>query len=83
MSKRPLCEMMVDVFLKEETMEEVPNPGSKAAIEAGCICPVMDNRHGIGITMTDPRTKEIIQAFWRDATCRLHGTPSMIKTPED
>lgn len=63
-------------------MSQELNPGSKEAIEAGCTCPVMDNRHGIGITMVDPRTKEVIQAFWRDATCRLHGTPSMIKVSE-
>ena len=27
---------------------EVPNPGSEEAIEAGCICPVLDNEHGKG-----------------------------------
>jgi hypothetical protein len=27
---------------------EVPNPGSKEAIAAGCICPVLDNSHGRG-----------------------------------
>jgi hypothetical protein len=25
-----------------------PNPGSKAAIEQGCTCPVLDNGHGHG-----------------------------------
>ena len=24
------------------------NPGSKSAIDAGCVCPVMDNSHGKG-----------------------------------
>lgn len=26
--------------------ETVPNPGSDAALNAGCICPVLDNCHG-------------------------------------
>ncbi len=26
----------------------IPNPGSKEAIDAGCICPVLDNEHGKG-----------------------------------
>ena len=27
---------------------ETPNPGSQAAIDAGCKCPVMDNEYGAG-----------------------------------
>ena len=27
---------------------ETPNPGSKAAIDAGCTCPVIDNEYGAG-----------------------------------
>ena len=30
------------------TTTEIPNPGSDAAIEMGCKCPVIDNNHGIG-----------------------------------
>ena len=26
----------------------VPNPGTQEAIDAGCICPVMDNHYGRG-----------------------------------
>jgi len=26
--------------------QDAPNPGSDAAIAAGCICPVLDNGHG-------------------------------------
>lgn len=63
-------------------MRQEPNPGSKEAVEAGCICPVIDNHHGAGIPMEDPRTGEPVIAFWRDATCRLHGTPEMIKAHE-
>lgn len=29
-------------------MSETPNPGSDAAIEKGCMCPVMDNGRGRG-----------------------------------
>lgn len=28
--------------------KKVPNPGSKEAQKAGCICPVMDNHYGAG-----------------------------------
>jgi hypothetical protein len=26
--------------------DTVPNPGSEAALERGCSCPVLDNNHG-------------------------------------
>lgn len=29
-------------------MNEIPNPGSEAAGEAGCTCPVIDNHYGNG-----------------------------------
>ena len=28
--------------------DSVPNPGSDAALDRGCLCPVMDNGHGRG-----------------------------------
>lgn len=27
---------------------KLPNPGSGAALELGCLCPVLDNAHGKG-----------------------------------
>ena len=27
-------------------MSETPNPGSREAIDLGCVCPVLDNNHG-------------------------------------
>lgn len=27
---------------------DVPNPGSDAALDQGCLCPVLDNGHGRG-----------------------------------
>ena len=29
-------------------MSDIPNPGSKEAIEQGCTCPILDNSHGKG-----------------------------------
>lgn len=31
-----------------ELKDNVPNPGSDAAINLGCSCPVLDNAHGKG-----------------------------------
>lgn len=50
-----------------------PNPGSDAAIERGCTCPVMDNAHGRGIPTPDgPR-------FWYSERCPLHGNAAWPK----
>ena len=43
-----------------------PNPGSEEAIEAGCICPVLDNEHGRGY-MGDPN------AFVYTKGCPVHS----------
>lgn len=40
-----------------------PNPGSDAAIDAGCTCPVLDNAHGRGVN----------GLYWIAANCPLHG----------
>lgn len=45
------------------------NPGSDAAIAAGCKCPVLDNNRGAGIRHLagdDP-------TFWVNAECPMHG----------
>lgn len=43
-------------------------PGSPAAVEAGCLCPVYDNHHGEG------RPAGGFQAlFWITLDCPLHG----------
>lgn len=46
--------------------EAVPNPGSNAALEQGCICPVMDNWRG------DPMLGEI-RGFVEVVGCPLHS----------
>lgn len=47
-----------------------PNPGSNAAIEQGCECPVLDNGHGRGVLWQGERK------FWINASCPLHGIES-------
>lgn len=41
-------------------------PGSAAAREAGCTCPVMDNEHGLG-AYADGR------AYFINVQCPIHG----------
>jgi hypothetical protein len=45
----------------------IPNPGSDEAIERGCICPVLDNSHGLGCGEIDGRP-----VFVFDIACVLH-----------
>ena len=47
---------------------ETPNPGTNEALDAGCTCPVLDNRHGLGIPMGDKG--EVV--FWYTANCPIH-----------
>lgn len=47
-----------------------PNPGSQDAIDQGCTCPVLDNRHGKGAYLRGDNV------FWIDATCPIHGDDS-------
>lgn len=43
-----------------------PNPGSDAAREAGCTCPVLDNHHGHGFVMGGETV------YWINEGCPLH-----------
>ena len=49
-------------------MKPIPNPGSKEAIEQGCICPVSDKYHGKGFPWGG-----VNPAFWIREGCPLHG----------
>lgn len=51
--------------------EPLPNPGSLEAQKRGCLCPVMDNRRGLGAYM-DANGKPV---FWQVVSCPLHGHP--------
>lgn len=53
---------------------DVPNPGTKEAIDQGCTCPVEDNHHGKGVDGGDGE-----RHFWYNADCPLHGRKSMRK----
>ncbi len=45
-----------------------PNPGSKEALDIGCICPVMDNHHGEGFK--HPGIEDNV--FWITFDCPVH-----------
>ena len=53
-------------------------PGSDAALDAGCVCPVLDNNHGKGASFILPdetgRDDGAVM-YWIDATCPLHREP--------
>jgi hypothetical protein len=48
------------------TQQTRPTPGSDAAIEQGCTCPVTDNNHG-------RRPPYPPNGWWYDVACRVHG----------
>lgn len=50
------------------------HPGSPAAVERGCSCPVLDNSHGQGIFGGEVKDVEGHPLFWINAKCPLHGT---------
>ncbi len=45
----------------------IPNPGSKEAIDLGCICPRMDNSSGSGAFIMDGELQ-----FWYTLGCPIH-----------
>lgn len=49
----------------------VPAPGSDAALDAGCRCPVLDNGHGRGFPGGDGKTQ-----YWVNAGCPMHSNPT-------
>ena len=51
------------------TSDCAPNPGTQAAIEAGCTCPWMDNRNGVVLNESGQRT------YWYSSDCPVHGIP--------
>lgn len=46
---------------------DIPNPGSDAAIDQGCTCPVLDNEHGRGAYMADGAP-----VFYINENCLVH-----------
>ena len=49
-------------------MSATPNPGSDAALDQGCTCPVLDNGRGRGFLVNGERQ------FWISGGCPLHDT---------
>jgi len=43
-------------------------PGSPVAVQRGCTCPVLDNRHGAGIAGDGDKF-----GWWMNGNCPLHG----------
>lgn len=56
-------------------MSDPPNPGSDAAIAAGCKCPVLDNGHGRGIPWPreDGLDPNEYPSFYINLNCPIHG----------
>ena len=48
-------------------MADKPNPGSDEAIKQGCICAVLDNRHGKGAYNFEDGV------FWITEGCPIHA----------
>lgn len=49
---------------KKKKVKKTLNPGSKEAVDKGCLCPILDNHHGKGLGNG---------MFWRNQKCPLHG----------
>ena len=57
------------------TKTKVSNPGSDAARDLGCRCPVLDNAHGRGAWGSEGPDA----VFWISESCKLHtGNPKSI-----
>ena len=55
----------------------VPPPGSDLALDAGCICPIYDNRHGAGMYEGPDGPLYVV-----NSDCPLHGG-GMVVLPQD
>jgi len=54
----PVC--FPSPIYEEQTIQEIPNPGTDQAVKLGCRCPVFD--------------KASDGMFWINADCMIHGT---------
>ena len=50
-----------------------PPPGSDLALAAGCLCPVLDNRHGAGVCEGPDGPIYVM-----NAECPLHGAVMLV-----
>jgi len=53
----------------------LPNPGSRRAVEQGCMCPVLDNNRGDGFPYPrdDGRDPGEFPSFYISDRCPLHS----------
>lgn len=58
--------------MSDDTQTHVPSPGSYAAIELGCTCPVLDNNYGHGAYRDG--SGEIM--YWKSDDCPVHSQTS-------
>ena len=49
--------------------DTAPNPGTRAAVAAGCICPVLDNNHGQFPVFRDEDGRD---QWWITEGCSVH-----------
>ena len=47
----------------------VPSPGSPEAIDRGCMCPILDNHHGVGFRLL---SEPGVTYFYYTEGCPLH-----------
>jgi len=71
-SKRKLPNSSEKLPDAEIDPEILPNPGSEEAVEAGCLCPILDNRHGEGVGDDENGNR----LFWYSSDCALHCADS-------
>ena len=56
--------------------DPTPPPGSDAALDDGCECPVLDNCHGKGaFEFAGPNGEPV---YWVNWECPLHGTSTLL-----
>ena len=59
------------VAMTDSEKLQMANPGSDEALKQGCLCAVLDNRHGLGaFDHPDVNGKPV---FWVTESCPLHG----------
>lgn len=58
---------------------ETPNPGSNEALDLGCICPVLDNGHGLGY-LGGAKDAEGNTLFVYNLECPVHKNKDFTKT---
>ena len=71
MGKKELAQTVAAAPMASGRAAGTPSPGSEAALDAGCMCPVIDNHHGAGVTLGGGHGDG--PHFWMNTECPLHG----------